>query len=112
MSLLISLFTYFFYKCRRLAADINIIFGRLAHGAVSATETKTALTEIIIHPEYNATTHDKDIALLKLQTSIVVNNHIQPICLPTTNSQFFTSTLCWATGWGKVNNNGENNDFL
>uniref|UniRef100_A0A3P8WSD0 Peptidase S1 domain-containing protein n=1 Tax=Cynoglossus semilaevis TaxID=244447 RepID=A0A3P8WSD0_CYNSE len=89
----------------RLAADINIIFGRLAHGAVSATETKTALTEIIIHPEYNATTHDKDIALLKLQTSIVVNNHIQPICLPTTNSQFFTSTLCWATGWGKVNNN-------
>uniref|UniRef100_A0A3P8WRG7 Peptidase S1 domain-containing protein n=1 Tax=Cynoglossus semilaevis TaxID=244447 RepID=A0A3P8WRG7_CYNSE len=88
-----------------LAADINIIFGRLAHGAVSATETKTALTEIIIHPEYNATTHDKDIALLKLQTSIVVNNHIQPICLPTTNSQFFTSTLCWATGWGKVNNN-------
>uniref|UniRef100_A0A3P8WPJ9 Peptidase S1 domain-containing protein n=1 Tax=Cynoglossus semilaevis TaxID=244447 RepID=A0A3P8WPJ9_CYNSE len=70
-----------------------------------ATETKTALTEIIIHPEYNATTHDKDIALLKLQTSIVVNNHIQPICLPTTNSQFFTSTLCWATGWGKVNNN-------
>ncbi|CAB1440045.1 unnamed protein product [Pleuronectes platessa] len=41
----------------------------------------------------------------ELSSTVTFNNYIRPICLASTTSEFFNSTLCWATGWGRLTKN-------
>ncbi|XP_012502969.1 PREDICTED: testisin [Propithecus coquereli] len=43
-----------------------------------------------------------DIAMVKLSTSVVYSNHIQPICLLASTLEFENRTDCWVTGWGAI----------
>ena len=47
-----------------------------------------ALESITVHPDYNSTTWDNDIAVLRFAQTIVMNDIIRPICLPTTVEEF------------------------
>ncbi|XP_010139964.1 PREDICTED: kallikrein-13-like, partial [Buceros rhinoceros silvestris] len=50
------------------------------------------------HPDYNTTTKDNDIMLLKLLTPVILTDRIRPIpvasCLPE------PGTICLTSGWG------------
>ncbi|XP_020495034.2 transmembrane protease serine 13a [Labrus bergylta] len=56
--------------------------------------------KIILNHNYNSTTHDQDIALLKLKSPVVFNNKVQPVCLPAFDFSFSHGTRCWTSGFG------------
>ncbi|XP_038565982.1 chymotrypsinogen B-like [Micropterus salmoides] len=59
----------------------------------------------IKHPNYNTTTNDNDIALLKLSSPVNFTDYIRPVCLAAAGSVFNAGTTCWVTGWGKIQTN-------
>uniref|UniRef100_A0A3B3HJY1 Peptidase S1 domain-containing protein n=1 Tax=Oryzias latipes TaxID=8090 RepID=A0A3B3HJY1_ORYLA len=58
------------------------------------------VTTVIVHPNYNSTSSDNDIALLQLSSPVTFNNYISPVCLSATNSTFYSGVNTWVTGWG------------
>uniref|UniRef100_A0A3Q0QQN4 Peptidase S1 domain-containing protein n=1 Tax=Amphilophus citrinellus TaxID=61819 RepID=A0A3Q0QQN4_AMPCI len=52
------------------------------------------------HPEYNSSTHENDICLLKLSAPVTFTEYIQPICLASEKSTFHNGTSSWITGFG------------
>ncbi|XP_026231659.1 transmembrane protease serine 3 [Anabas testudineus] len=77
------------------------------HGAQSLH-----VQQIIYHPRYRPKGLDYDIAMMKLATSLVFNGFVQPICLPNHGEEFQEGTMCWISGWGATEDNGEPNVLL
>ena len=53
-----------------------------------------------IHPGYNSSTQENDIALIKIEGKIAFNNNIGPICLPKRDTITAHYTQCLVAGWG------------
>lgn len=85
----------------------TIYLGRETQSGPNVHEVQSSVSQVIVHPNYNDTLFNNDIALMKLSSPVNFNNYIRPICLASNSSQFYNSTSCWATGWGKLNKNGE-----
>ncbi|XP_032430713.1 testisin [Xiphophorus hellerii] len=83
----------------------TLYFGRQTQAGPYANEVSSQLSQIIVHPNYNNTLYNNDLALMKLSSSVTFNNFIQPICLASNLSRFFNATSCWITGWGKLLSN-------
>ncbi|XP_047194387.1 testisin-like [Hippoglossus stenolepis] len=82
-----------------------LYFGRETQRGPNVNEVSRRVTQVIIHPNYNDMMFNNDAALMKLSSPVTFNNYIRPICLASNTSEFFNSTLCWATGWGKLKRN-------
>uniref|UniRef100_A0A3Q2Z9L7 Peptidase S1 domain-containing protein n=1 Tax=Hippocampus comes TaxID=109280 RepID=A0A3Q2Z9L7_HIPCM len=63
--------------------------------------TKTVAT-IVLHPNHNRSSHDNDIALLRLSSAVTFTDDIRPVCLAANGSVFNNGTDSWVTGWGRV----------
>uniref|UniRef100_A0A493TVI2 Plasminogen n=1 Tax=Anas platyrhynchos platyrhynchos TaxID=8840 RepID=A0A493TVI2_ANAPP len=50
--------------------------------------------------------HRVDIALLKLKSPAIINNHVIPVCLPKENSVLGGREECYVTGWGDTKGTG------
>jgi len=48
----------------------------------------------------NSPTDRNDIALIKLKDCVDYDNHVKPVCLPTTNEEIYYRKTCSASGWG------------
>lgn len=92
---------------RHISRAWVVYLGRQSQNGANKYEVKRSVSEIIIHPRYNDTTLDSDIALVKLHSPVALSDHIRPICLASNSSQFYNPTSCWVTGWGKDNKSGE-----
>ncbi|XP_040325144.1 serine protease 41-like, partial [Herpailurus yagouaroundi] len=57
--------------------------------------------DIVVYPQFSGTSL-KDIALLKLSSSVTYNKYIQPICVVASSSEFQNNADCWVTGWGHI----------
>ncbi|XP_030060902.1 suppressor of tumorigenicity 14 protein [Microcaecilia unicolor] len=66
-----------------------------------------SIKRIILHPRYDQSASDYDIAMLELEAPLFFTNLIHPICLPTKPKVFSYSTICYVTGWGALKENGE-----
>lgn len=58
-----------------------------------------------LHEDYNRPKFSNDIGLIRLNRDVIMKDHIQPICLPTTKSlqtQAFPTYI--VTGWGTTEN--------
>lgn len=69
--------------------------------AIEPLRESIGVVRTIVHPEYNRSTLDHDIALLRLERSIVFNEYKQPACLPDVDFSIAGREL-WAVGWGNV----------
>ncbi|XP_071959544.1 uncharacterized protein [Antedon mediterranea] len=58
---------------------------------------------IVVHPNYDESVYDNDIALLKLDSSIEFNQFIQPICFG--DKEYPPGTSCTVAGWGYLSEN-------
>ena len=56
-------------------------------------------SNIIVHEHYNAAEIVNDIALLHLSGSIVFNNNVTAVCLPSADNSY-ASRKSVASGWG------------
>ncbi|CAF4940063.1 unnamed protein product [Pieris macdunnoughi] len=59
------------------------------------------VSEIIIRPDFQAASVQNDLALLRLESPVELADHINVICMPSTEEEFETSKNCVANGWGK-----------
>ncbi|XP_070509411.1 venom protease-like [Chironomus tepperi] len=66
------------------------------------------IKETFKHPNYNERTFNEDIALLKLDGTVPIDEHILPICLPTEPSEDLKAI---ATGFGNTKS-GSQSDVL
>lgn len=68
------------------------------------------MIKVLIHPGYNKTSSDKDLALLKLHRPVKLGHYVVPICLPARNSTFSrtlaTIRLSAVSGWGRLSRFG------
>ncbi|XP_077990430.1 transmembrane protease serine 9-like isoform X2 [Glandiceps talaboti] len=73
---------------------------------------KRRARQIFIHPDYNPTKDDYDIAMIKISEAVDFSDYIQPICLPENNTNFMDGTECFVSGWGAtVEDGGPSNDL-
>ncbi|XP_064187782.1 transmembrane protease serine 9 isoform X1 [Anguilla rostrata] len=61
---------------------------------------------VILHPSYNGTSMDFDVALLELSVPAPQSYTIQPVCLPAPTHRFLSTAECYITGWGAQNEGG------
>ncbi|NXV40025.1 OVCH2 protein, partial [Rissa tridactyla] len=61
---------------------------------------KSSVKQYIIHPSFNKTTMDSDIALLQLAEPLEFNHYVSPVCLPAEEETVQPSSVCVVTGWG------------
>ena len=58
--------------------------------------------QIINYPLYDQAGYNGDIALLKLESSVIFHRNIRPICLPNNDIDTYEKQIGIAAGWGKV----------
>ncbi|OAD52018.1 Proclotting enzyme [Eufriesea mexicana] len=80
--------------------DIKVRLGE--YDFTTAEETRAldfAVTEIRVHRDFDYTTNENDIAMIKLHRPTVFDSYIWPVCLPPVD-QTFENKSAVVTGWG------------
>lgn len=67
---------------------------------------RVTLRRIILHPRYNSTSMDLDVALVELSVPAPLDSTILPICLPSPWHRFPERTECFISGWGTMEEGG------
>ncbi|KAI3359963.1 hypothetical protein L3Q82_013846 [Scortum barcoo] len=83
-------------------AGFTVFLGQQSQQGSNPNAVSRTLSQIIIHPNYDSTTNNNDISLLRLSSPVTFNNFIQPVCLAAAGSTFFNGTDSWVTGWGNT----------
>uniref|UniRef100_A0A8C2VSW8 Mastin-like n=1 Tax=Chinchilla lanigera TaxID=34839 RepID=A0A8C2VSW8_CHILA len=63
------------------------------------------VARIIRHPKYNESLSawgGGNIALLRLEASVALSEHIYPVSLPEASRNVSSRKSCWVTGWGNI----------
>jgi len=68
----------------------------------SPHEQKHQILQIIMHPKYNSTTADHDVALLRLRKKATFTSFVRPVCFPDSSISFSAGEECYVTGWGDL----------
>ncbi|XP_061667144.1 serine protease 28-like [Syngnathoides biaculeatus] len=79
-----------------------LYFGKQNQSTTSPNEVNRAVSQVIVHPEYDSFTRQNDVALMRLSSPLVFTDYIRPICVASRSSAFNNGTRCWATGWGRL----------
>lgn len=69
------------------------------------------IQRVIIHPGFNSTHMDQDVALLELALPAPMSYTIQPVCLPSPVHSFAETAECYITGWGSTREGGGCREF-
>lgn len=65
------------------------------------------VVKIIRHPKFSeklSVRGGADIALLKLDTRVVLSEHVYPVSLPAASLRVSSKKTCWVAGWGVIEN--------
>ncbi|XP_070712024.1 coagulation factor VII [Pempheris klunzingeri] len=92
------------------AAILHVTVGEHDRDRDEKTEQERPVIKVVVHPSYNKSSSDGDLALLMLQRPVKLGLHVVPICLPAQNSTF-TRTLATirestVSGWGRLSQFG------
>uniref|UniRef100_I3KLH9 Transmembrane serine protease 3 n=1 Tax=Oreochromis niloticus TaxID=8128 RepID=I3KLH9_ORENI len=72
-----------------------------------------AVEKIVYHNRYRRKGLGYDIALMKLANpTLFPAGSVQPICLPSHGEEFKEGTLCWISGWGATEEDGDTSVVL
>ena len=74
--------------------------GELNLQQTEGTEQELKIKLINIHPDYNSSTNENDIALINLEGKVTFNQKVNTICLPDNKTTFNPGTVCSTAGWG------------
>uniref|UniRef100_A0A8C8RNF5 Peptidase S1 domain-containing protein n=1 Tax=Pelusios castaneus TaxID=367368 RepID=A0A8C8RNF5_9SAUR len=83
-----------------LNSPISMRLGEYSLRTTEGTEQFIKSTQSFVHPNYNSTTHDSDLMLLKLQNVARINNYVRTIDLPDNCPE--PNTECVVSGWGTI----------
>uniref|UniRef100_A0A3Q3M4G5 Transmembrane protease serine 9-like n=1 Tax=Mastacembelus armatus TaxID=205130 RepID=A0A3Q3M4G5_9TELE len=82
----------------------NLLVFLGSHTLITLSPYKVFRTvrQIINHPNFNSTTLDNDISLVRLSSPVNFTSHVLPVCLAASGSTFYNGTNTWVTGWGDI----------
>ncbi|KAL8616871.1 hypothetical protein ACOMHN_041790 [Nucella lapillus] len=80
----------------------TLIAGHTRRQAYSSHRQFRKPRRLIVHPGYNHTTVDNDIALIQLDKPFILSDYLRPVCLPRPNQDIDVGTRCIVAGWGKT----------
>ncbi|NXD76216.1 OVCH2 protein, partial [Halcyon senegalensis] len=88
------------FNSKELYRDLWMIVTGLHDLTEKEYRQKRSVKQYLIHPSFNETTLDSDIALLHLAEPLEFNRYVRPVCLPAAEQPLQPSSLCVVTGWG------------
>ncbi|KAF3837355.1 hypothetical protein F7725_004819 [Dissostichus mawsoni] len=82
-----------------------VVLGLESMSGPNLNKVSKAIDKIIVHPLYNVFNdfnedNNNDMALLKLSSPVNFTDYIQPVCLASANSTFYTGVSSWVVGFG------------
>nr|XP_061807657.1 chymotrypsin-like protease CTRL-1 [Nerophis lumbriciformis] len=80
----------------------RLYFGKQNQSDTSPNEVNRTVARIIVHPDYNNSTFNNDITVMKLSSPLNYTEYIRPICMASKDSKFNNGTMCWGSGWGRL----------
>jgi len=96
----------------RTAAQLEVRLGVHDRTTDPASEVRRQLLQIVMHPQYSASTNSYDFALLRIDAiDVAASQFISPICLPTTSNSF-AGTTAVSAGWGRKYSGGPTTNKL
>ncbi|XP_074525155.1 transmembrane protease serine 9 [Halichoeres trimaculatus] len=98
------------FKSDLSPADWTVSLGSVLRSGVGALVIP--IQRIIIHPAFNGTNMDHDVALLELTVPAPMSYTIQSVCLPSPVHHFFKNSECYITGWGSMREGGSLTNLL
>ena len=63
---------------------------------------KVSFAKVIIHPDYDASTIENDIAVIKLTKPLTLGSDVQAICFPDEEINLEDGAECYTSGWGET----------
>jgi len=81
-------------------------------GRGTRAATFAAVEQTYVHPNYNPSTIDYDVALLRLSAPVNFAGNIQPVKLAPSTSGDFSGGSATCTGWGLTTQGGVGSDIL
>ncbi|KAI4496409.1 hypothetical protein M0804_000219 [Polistes exclamans] len=92
--------------------DIRVRLGEYDFTRTDETrELDFAVVEIRVHRDFDSTTYENDIAIIKIHRPTPFNSYIWPICLPPID-QTFENKTAFVTGWGSQYYGGPSSTVL
>jgi len=91
--------------------DLNLHRWRLYAGEynISTTDPNEKfyhIRRVVLHPGYNITSLENDIALVITVEPITWNDHTRPACIPDEQHMYQPGEQCWLPGWGSTSSTG------
>lgn len=86
--------------------DFQIKAGEHNIESQEGTEQITVPAEVIVHPHYNASTYENDIALIRLNQPFTFDGNVQAFALP--NRNYIATGRATAAGWGTTSEDSRN----
>nr|XP_054763582.1 enteropeptidase-like [Lytechinus pictus] len=87
----------------------SVVMGDLHLSINSEQHLTIAPDDIFIHPEYNDTLLNADIALIKLSEHVSFSEYVRPACLSQTLHEETDYTTCIIAGWGNTEHDEADN---
>lgn len=92
--------------------NFNVVAGEFKPGETSGNEQSRWAVQVFRHPQYNSRTIDWDLALVRLESAMEINNCVGTVCLPTEGADVAPGSKCWITGWGTLASGGGTPELL
>lgn len=68
--------------------------------------TPCCAPQVFTHPQWNPSTINNDIALIKLASPANLGAHVSPVCLAESSDYFAPGSTCVTSGWGLTHHLG------
>ncbi|XP_051541620.1 transmembrane protease serine 2-like isoform X2 [Myxocyprinus asiaticus] len=73
--------------------------------------TGNSVNRIVMH-KFDPKTNNNDVALMKLNSPLMISSNIRPVCLPNAGMYFSAPRQCYITGWGSLYSGGSASETL
>lgn len=86
--------------------------GTTSLSAMDSSSVKVGIQQVVLHPSYDPTLLDFDVAVLELARPLRFGRYIQPICLPLAVHKFPVGRKCLVSGWDSLQDGNGRKSFL
>lgn len=93
-------------------AGYTVVLGDHNRSVSEGTEQVRTVSQIIVHPSYNSSTYNNDLALFKLSSAVTLNSRVQLVTLERSNTGLTAGVSTTVTGWGTTSSGGSTSNVL
>ncbi|KAG8002988.1 Trypsin-3, partial [Nibea albiflora] len=86
--------------------NMLIVAGDYSLTIYEGTEQEIMPQLLVPHPDYNRTSHNNDIMLIKLRAPIYLNSYVSIALLPRQGASIAEGRMCRVSGWGYTSPSG------